>query len=164
MQSQSANPAKPSTPVSSISLLRPLPSRVVLRRLEPATTPSLYVMPDSAKEKPVEAEVLAIPTVPTYEYGICIPCPLLPGMKVLIGKYAGDIKFRNEDVTIVRWDEILAVIADPDESGQQVPSSLSSGLPSAADLDRASEEASIATATQTGYNQQQQRDRKVPRP
>ena len=99
-----------STP--AIALLRPLPSRVVLRRLEPASQPSPYVVPDSAKEKPVEAEVVAVPSMPTYEYGILIPCPLSVGDHVLVGKYAGDHKFRGEDICIVRWDEILAVIDD----------------------------------------------------
>lgn len=103
------------TTTSPITLLSPLPARVVLRRTEPAAAPSPYVVPDSAKEKPVEAIVIAIPRVPTYEYGILIPCPVSVGDKVLVGKYAGDHKFRGEDVTIIRWDEILAVIAEPVE-------------------------------------------------
>lgn len=93
--------------------LIPLPPKAYLRRCEPATTASVYVVPDTAREKPVEAEVIAIPTVPYInEFGSVIPCPVAPGQRVLVGKYAGDYKFRGEDITIVRWDEILAIIPD----------------------------------------------------
>jgi chaperonin GroES len=96
---------------SAIHLLTPLPGRVVLRRTEPPAAPSPFIVPDAAKEKPVEAIVIAIPAIPTYEYGILIPCPLSVNDLVLVGKYTGDHKFRGEDVCIVRWDEILAIIS-----------------------------------------------------
>lgn len=126
---------------STITLLHPLPGRVVLRRTEPAAAPSPYVIPDQAKEKPVEAVVVAIPRLPYYEYGVLIPCPVNEGDLCLVGKYAGDHKFRGEDVTIVRWDEILAVISEPGEEKE------STSLPSAADLDLAADEQSAAAQT-----------------
>jgi co-chaperonin GroES (HSP10) len=86
-------------------------------------------VPDSAKEKSVEAEVVAVPALPYInELGTVIPCPVAPGMRVLVGKYAGDYKFRNEDITVVRWDEILAIIQEDSKEA---------GLPSADDLDAA---------------------------
>ena len=90
--------------------LIPLPPRVYLRRLEAAAAPSPYVIPDAAREKSVECEVVAIPAIPHVDWGVTIPCPVNVGDKVLVGKYAGDYRFRNEDVTIVNWTEILAVI------------------------------------------------------
>ena len=95
--------------------LLPLAPRVHLKRVDPESAPSPYIMPDAAKEKSVEAVVVAVPDYPFIEYGVVIPCPVRPGQRVLVGKYAGDYKFRNEDVTIVRWDEILAIIAEPKE-------------------------------------------------
>ena len=109
----------PESNPSAITLLHPLPGRVVLRRTEPAAAPSPYVIPDQAREKPVEAVVVAIPRLPYYEYGILIPCPVNEGDLCLVGKYAGDVKFRNEDATIIRWDEILAVISEPAASEKQ---------------------------------------------
>jgi len=99
----------------SVEILSPLAPRALLRRLDsPATASSPYVVPDSAKERGTECEVVAIPDPPVYvtEWGIRLLCPVKVGDRVLVGKYAGDYRFRNEDVTLVRWDEILAVIAD----------------------------------------------------
>lgn len=98
---------------SAITLLTPLPGRVILQRTEPASAPSAYVIPDSAKEKPTEAEVVAIPSVVYYEYGVQLTCPFNVGDLVLVGKYSGDYDFRGEKVCIVRWDEVLAVISKP---------------------------------------------------
>ena len=95
-------------------MLIPIPGKVVLRRTDsPSATASQFIIPDSSKEKPVEAVVVAVPRTPYFEYGVLISCPVEPGEKVLVGKYAGDHKFRGEDITIVRWDEILAIISEP---------------------------------------------------
>ena len=105
----------PSSSSPSPSLI-PLPGKVFLRRLDPAPAATLYLIPDAAKTAGAEAEVLAIPRDPYYEYGILIPCPLTVGQKVLIGKYAGEHDWNGRKVTIVRWDEILAVIVDSEHA------------------------------------------------
>ena len=92
----------------------PLPPRAYLRRLDAPTTPSPYLIPDAAKEMGTEAEVVAIPDQPfRTEWGVDLPCPVKVGQRVLVGKYSGAQRFRGEDVLIVRWDEILAVIVEP---------------------------------------------------
>lgn len=99
-------------------ILIPVPGKVYVRRLEAAPSNSTYVIPDSAREKSTRAVVVAVPNRPCYEYGILVPCPVDPGDEVLLGKYSGDYEMGNQKVTIVRWDELLAVIVDPvaDES------------------------------------------------
>lgn len=121
--------------------LVPMPLRVVLKRVDAprdVSNSSPFFAPDSMRDKPVEAIVEAIPAGPSFEYGIEIQCPVTVGQRVLIGKYAGDYDFRGGKVTIVRFDEILAVIEEDDEHV---------GLPSASDLDEVAGEQDIKAQT-----------------
>ena len=148
-----------SKPVASQPSLLPLPPRALLRRLDAPVVASPYIVPDSSKEPGTEAEVVAIPTSPfRTEWGVDLPCPVAVGQRVMVGKYSGVQKFRGEDVLLVRWDEILAIIPDPGAEVKETatyadiikvtmdyhavhPISLpSSNLPSSADLDAVADE------------------------
>lgn len=92
--------------------VRPLHDRVVLRRIEAEeTVRGGIIIPDTAKEKPQEAEVVAVGDGKRDENGKRIPMDVKPGERVLIGKYSGtDIKIGDEEFVIVREDEILGVV------------------------------------------------------
>jgi chaperonin GroES len=69
------------------------------------------IIPDSAKEKPQEAEVIALGTGKKDEKGNSVPFEVKVGDKVLISKYGGtEVKIDNEKFTIVREDDILGVV------------------------------------------------------
>jgi len=92
--------------------IKPLYDRVLLKRSEPAeTVKSGIIIPDTAKEKPMEAEVIAVGEGKFTNDGKRIPMSVRAGDKVLIGKYTGtEVKIECIDHVIVREDEILAVI------------------------------------------------------
>ncbi|NWF99551.1 MAG: co-chaperone GroES [Thermoanaerobaculaceae bacterium] len=92
--------------------VRPLNDRVLLRRLEEKeVVKGGIIIPDTAKEKPQEAEVIAVGPGKLDENGKRVPCEVKKGDHVLIGKYSGtDIKIGDEEYVIVREDEILGVI------------------------------------------------------
>ncbi|MEP0772813.1 MAG: co-chaperone GroES [Acidobacteriota bacterium] len=92
--------------------VRPLHDRVVLRRIEAEEmVRGGIIIPDTAKEKPQEAEVVAVGDGKRDENGKRIPMDVKPGERVLIGKYSGtDIKIGDEEFVIVREDEILGVV------------------------------------------------------
>jgi chaperonin GroES len=91
---------------------RPLHDRVLLKRLEEGEQRiGNIIIPDSAKEKPQQATVVAVGNGRITEEGTVIPLDVKPGDLVLIGKYAGnEIKLDGEDLLIVREDEILGVL------------------------------------------------------
>jgi chaperonin GroES len=91
---------------------RPLHDRVLLKRLEEGEQRvGGIIIPDSAKEKPQQATVVAVGNGRITEEGTVIPLDVKPGDLVLIGKYAGnEIKLDGEDFLIVRQDEILGVL------------------------------------------------------
>ena len=93
--------------------IRPLHDRIVVKRLdeEEAKVGGLYI-PDSAKEKPQQGEVVAVGNGKKTEDGKVIPLDVKVGDRVLFGKYSGsDIpKAFGDDHIIMREDEILAVI------------------------------------------------------
>ena len=91
---------------------RPLHDRVLLKRLEEGEQRiGGIIIPDSAKEKPQQATVVAVGNGRITEEGTVIPLDVKPGDLVLIGKYAGnEIKLDGEDLLIVREDEILGVL------------------------------------------------------
>ena len=93
--------------------VRPLHDRIVVRRIEEKeTAKGGIIIPDTAKEKPVEGEVLAIGNGKVLENGTKIALDVKVGDKILFGKYSGtDIKIDGEDVLILREDEVLAVLA-----------------------------------------------------
>jgi chaperonin GroES len=92
--------------------IRPLNDRVVLRRLEQEeVVKGGIIIPDTAKEKPQEAEVMAVGPGKLDEAGKRMPMDVKKGNRVLIGKYSGtDIKIGDDEFVIVREDEILGVI------------------------------------------------------
>ncbi|WP_455383869.1 co-chaperone GroES [Acidihalobacter prosperus] len=92
--------------------IRPLHDRVVIKRMEEErTTPSGIVIPDSATEKPVRGEVLAVGNGKILENGEVRALDVKVGDKVLFGKYAGtEIKVDGEEVLVMREDDIVAVI------------------------------------------------------
>ncbi len=92
--------------------IRPLYDRVVVKRIEEKETMQggLYI-PDSAKEKPQEGEVVAVGKGKRLEDGKVIPLDVKPGDRILFGKYSGsDIKLDGEELLIMREEEILGVM------------------------------------------------------
>jgi chaperonin GroES len=85
---------------------------VFVRRLEEAETMvGSIVIPDSAKEKPQQAEVVAVGNGKLLDSGERAPLDVKPGDRILFGKYSGsDVKIGNEEYLILREDEILAVL------------------------------------------------------
>jgi chaperonin GroES len=92
--------------------LRPLHDRILVRRLENTESMrgGLYI-PDSAKEKPQEAEVVAVGAGKLLESGERVAPDVKAGDKILFGKYSGaEVKIESEEYLILREDEILAVL------------------------------------------------------
>ncbi len=92
--------------------IRPLHDRVVLRRVaEEEKTKGGLIIPDSAKEKPVEAEVLSVGLGKIGEDGKRIPPEVKKGDRVLFGKYSGtEVKLDGEEALIMREDDLLGVL------------------------------------------------------
>ena len=92
--------------------VRPLHDRVLVKRLElEEQVRGGIIIPDSAKEKPQEAEVIAVGPGKIQDDGSRAKLDVKVGDKVLVGKYSGsDIKIDDEDYVILREDEILAVV------------------------------------------------------
>ena len=92
--------------------IQPLSDRVVLKRVDAAeTVKGGIIIPDTAKEKPMEAEVVAVGEGKINENGTRNPMSVKVGQKVLIGKYSGtEVKIDGIDHVIVREDEILAIV------------------------------------------------------
>ncbi len=92
--------------------IRPLHDRVVAKRRErEEEIRGGIIIPDSAKEKPQEAEVIAVGPGKLDEHGKRSTLDVKVGDRVLIGKYSGsEIKVDDQDLIILREDEILAVI------------------------------------------------------
>src|ERR1700726_260919 len=90
----------------------PLHDRVLVRRIEEKeTAKGGIIIPDTAKEKPQEGEVLAVGNGKVLENGTKLALDVKVGDKILFGKYSGtDIKIEGEDVLILREDEVLAVL------------------------------------------------------
>jgi chaperonin GroES len=94
--------------------LRPLHDRVLVKRLEEQESKrGGIIIPDSAKEKPQSAEVIAVGAGKLLEDGQRAAPDVKPGDKILFGKYSGsDIRIDGEDYFILREDEILGVLAN----------------------------------------------------
>ena len=92
--------------------IRPLHDRVVVQRLEAQEeVRGGIIIPDTAKEKPQEAEVKAVGPGKLKDDGSRAPIDVKAGDRVLIGKYSGsEIKLNGDDLLILREDEILAVL------------------------------------------------------
>jgi chaperonin GroES len=92
--------------------IRPLHDRAVIRRTEEQrTSPGGIVIPDSATEKPIRGEVVAVGKGKIMENGDIRPMDINVGDRVLFGKYAGtEVKVDGEDLLVMREDDIMAVI------------------------------------------------------
>lgn len=92
--------------------IRPLNDRVLVKRLEgEEKTAGGIIIPDSAKEKPAEGEVVAVGPGKTSDKGERTAMAVKKGDKVLFSKYGGtDVKIAGEDYLIMREDDILGVI------------------------------------------------------
>jgi len=92
--------------------VRPLHDRVIVRRLDEDTkTAGGIIIPDSAKEKPIEGEVISVGKGKILENGDVRPLDVKAGDRVIFSKYAGtEIKLDGEEFLMMREDDILGVI------------------------------------------------------
>ena len=92
--------------------VRPLHDRILIRRIEEQeTVRGGIIIPDTAKEKPQEGEVIAVGTGKKTEEGKILPLDVKAGDRILFGKYSGtDIKLDMEEYLILREEEVLAVL------------------------------------------------------
>src|ERR1039458_8131683 len=92
--------------------LVPLYDRIVVRRVEEAeTTRGGIIIPDSAKDKPQEGEVIAVGKGKQNEKGEITPLQVKAGNRVLFGKYSGtEIKIDGEELLIMREEEVLGIL------------------------------------------------------
>ena len=92
--------------------LRPLHDRVVIRRTEEErTSPGGIVIPDTATEKPIKGEVVAVGNGKVLDSGETRALDLKAGDKVLFGKYSGtEVKVDGEELLVMREDDVMAVI------------------------------------------------------
>jgi chaperonin GroES len=92
--------------------IRPLHDRVIVRRLEEERkSPGGIVIPDTAKEKPVHGEVIAVGHGKILEDGKVRPLDVKVGDKILFGKYSGtEVKVGNEELLVMREEDIMGVV------------------------------------------------------
>ncbi|MBE0577677.1 MAG: co-chaperone GroES [Desulfuromonadales bacterium] len=92
--------------------IRPLHDRIIVERLEEeTTTASGIIIPDSAKEKPQQGNVIAVGKGKVTEDGKVLPLDVKVGDKVLFGKYSGtDIKIEGKEFLMMREDDVLGVV------------------------------------------------------
>ena len=92
--------------------VKPLNDRVLVRRLEAKeSVRGGIIIPDTAKEKPLEGEVVAVGPGRYDDHGKLIPMSVKAGQKVLVGKYAGtEVKINDVEHVVVREDEILGIV------------------------------------------------------
>ena len=92
--------------------VRPLHDRLLVRRIEEKeTVKGGIIIPDTAKEKPQEGEVIAAGSGKLLDNGNIVPLAVKAGDKILFGKYSGtDIKIDGEEYLILREDEVLAIV------------------------------------------------------
>lgn len=91
---------------------RPLGDRILVRRVEEdAKTPGGIIIPDTAKEKPQQGEVLAVGPGARDKDGRRITPELAPGQKVLFGKWSGsEVRIDGEDLLIMKESDVLGVL------------------------------------------------------
>ena len=101
--------------------IRPLHDRIVVKRLtetEEKTASGLFI-PDSAKEKPQEGEVVAVGKGKRLEDGKVVPLDVQVGDKILFGKYSGsDIKLDGQEYMIMREDEVLGILSGAEKKAK----------------------------------------------
>jgi len=92
--------------------IRPLQDRVIIKRMEEEkTSPGGIVIPDSATEKPIKGEVVAVGNGLVLDNGEIRPLDLKVGDKVLFGKYSGtEVKLDGEELLVMKEDDVMAVL------------------------------------------------------
>ena len=92
--------------------LRPLQDRILVKRVEEeAKTKGGIIIPDTAKEKPVEGQVVAVGKGKVAEDGKRVALEVKEGDRILFGKYSGtDVKIEGEEYLIMREDDVLGII------------------------------------------------------
>ena len=92
--------------------IRPLHDRVIIRRMEEEkTSPGGIVIPDSATEKPIKGEVVAVGKGKILENGDVRPLDVKVGDMILFGKYSGtEVSVDNEELLVMREDDITAIV------------------------------------------------------
>ena len=92
--------------------IRPLGDRILIKRMEEdEVKKGGIIIPDTAKEKPMQAKVIALGSGKKNDEGKIIPFEVKKGDNVLIGKYAGtDVKFDDTEYLIIREEDVLAII------------------------------------------------------
>jgi chaperonin GroES len=93
-------------------MLKPLGDRIVVKSVEAeATTAGGILLPDTAKEKPQTAEVLAVGPGKTLDNGTVVALEIKVGDKVVYGKYSGtEIKVDGQELIILRQDDVLGIV------------------------------------------------------
>jgi chaperonin GroES len=93
--------------------VRPLRDRVLVKRIEEQEQKvGGIIVPDTAKEKPLQAEVIAVGSGRILENGQLVPLALKAGDKVLIGKWSGtEVKIDGEELLILKEDEVLGILS-----------------------------------------------------
>src|ERR1035438_3437178 len=93
--------------------IRPLHDRILIKRVEEREAiRGGIIIPDSAKEKPQEGEVIAVGNGKLLENGTRVPLDVKAGDKILFGKYSGsEIKLDGEEYLILREDEVLGILS-----------------------------------------------------
>jgi chaperonin GroES len=94
---------------------RPLHDRVMIRRIDPeGRTTGGIIIPDTAQEKPMEGEIVAVGPGARNETGKVVPLDVKPGDRILFGKWSGsEIKLDGEDLLIMTESDIMGVIEPP---------------------------------------------------
>ena len=92
--------------------VRPLHDRLIIKRIEEKeTVKGGIIIPDTAKEKPQEGQVIAVGNGKLLDNGTKVPLDVKAGDKILFGKYSGtDIKIDGQEYLILREDEVLAIV------------------------------------------------------
>jgi chaperonin GroES len=92
--------------------LKPLQDRILVKRVEEAaTTKGGIIIPDSAKEKPAEGEVISVGNGKLADDGKRVPLEVKKGDRILFGKYSGtEVKIEGEHYLIMREDDVLGII------------------------------------------------------
>jgi chaperonin GroES len=100
--------------------IRPLYDRIVVKRIEEKETmQGGIIIPDTAKEKPQEGEVVAVGQGKRLESGKVVSLDVKAGDRILFGKYSGnEIKLEGEEYIIMREDEVLGILGNAAQQAQ----------------------------------------------
>src|SRR5205823_3498861 len=101
--------------------IRPLHDRILIKRVEEREAQrGGIIIPDSAKEKPQEGEVVAIGNGKMLENGTRVPLDVQAGDRILFGKYSGsEIKVDGQEYLILREDEVLGILSSQTKSAKK---------------------------------------------